>query len=87
MATSEEIEQMERLRRKYRNLLNELYKIRNKMNKLSTNYQTFSSLLEDTVQIDEKMFEEEEILIIKKELESVKSDLNGNLIQRVASKT
>lgn len=87
MATPEEIEQLERRRRKYRSLLSDLYKIRNKMSKFSTNYQSFVTLLDDSVQIDEKMFENDEILSIKKELESVKSDLNSNLIPRVSSKT
>lgn len=87
MATPEEIEQLERRRRKYRPLLSDLYKIRNKMSKFSTNYQSFVTLLDDSVQIDEKMFENDEILSIKKELESVKSDLNSNLIPRVSSKT
>lgn len=87
MATPEEIEQLERRRRKYRSLLSDLYKIRNKMSKFSTNYQSFVTLLDDSVQIDEKMFENDEILSIKKELESVKSDLNSHLIPRVSSKT
>ncbi len=87
MVTPEEIEQLERRRRKYRSLLSDLYKIRNKMSKFSTNYQSFVTLLDDSVQIDEKMFENDEILSIKKELESVKSDLNSNLIPRVSSKT
>ena len=87
MATPEELERIERIRRKYRALLSDLYKIRNKMSKLSTNYQSFVSLLDDSVQIDEKMFENDEIINIKKELDSIKNDLNGNLIQRVSSKT
>lgn len=87
MATPEEIEQLERRRRKYRLLLSDLYKIRNKMSKFSTNYQSFVTLLDDSVQIDEKMFENDEILSIKKEVENVKSDLNSNLIPRVSSKT
>lgn len=87
MATPEELERIERIKRKYRNLLSDLYKIRNKLSKLSSNYQSFITHLEDNVQIDEEMFENEEILSIKKEIESIKSDINGNLIPRVSSKT
>ena len=87
MATPEELERIERIKRKYRNLLSDLYKIRNKLSKLSSNYQSFIAHLEDNVQIDEEMFENEEILSIKKEIESIKSDINGNLIPRVSSKT
>ena len=84
MATPEEIE---KIKRKYRALLSDLYQIRNKMSKLSTNYQSFTTLLDESVQIDERMIDNDEILSIKSELDSVKSDLNNNLISRVARKT
>jgi hypothetical protein len=80
------IEDSEKIRYKYKILLNDLQKIRNEMKKLSTNNQSFIELLEDTVQINEKMFENEEINNIRKELDYLKKDLNDNLISRVANK-
>lgn len=87
MATPEELEVLERTKRKYKALLTDLLKIRNKLDKFSTNYNLFIELLADNVELNNKMFDNNELLDIKKEIENVKSDINGNLIPRVASKT
>lgn len=88
--TEEELERERQraiIRAKYRNLLHDLQRIKGKVDKFYSNYQELEDSLEANVLVDEKKYDEKNFTGIRKEIESIKSDLSTNLIPRVANKS
>ncbi len=81
-----EMERKERIRRKYRSMLNQLYRINSKLDNLKDDYKDFLSLLSSNVQIDGEMFDDEELNSIKSDIYYIKNNLSNNLISRVSRK-
>lgn len=89
MLTQEEIlemERRERIRRKYRSMLNQLYRINNKIDNLEENYKEFLTFLSGNVQINNEMFENIELNNIKDDIKYIQNDLSNKLISMVSRK-
>ena len=83
---SSSLEEQEQLKKKYRMLLNDLTQIKNQLNKLTTSYHNILKDLDENIQIDNKMFDEDELTDIEQELNDIKYELNYNLINKITSK-
>lgn len=81
-----EIERRERIRRKYRSMLEQLYRINNKMSDLKQNYKDYLTFFSSNVQIDGEMFDNDELNEIKDDIEFISSDLSNKLISMVSRK-
>ena len=82
----QEIEQRERIRRKYRSMLDQLYRINNKMSILKKNYKDYLIFFSNNIQIDGDMFDNDEFNGIKEDIEFIHDDLNNKLISMVSRK-
>ena len=77
----------EAIKIKYRNLLNNLYIIKNKYEELDDAYDDLNSTIKNNMLIDDKIIAQDELEKIKHDINNLESGLNNTIIPIVRNRT